>query len=212
MCAEGAASTERPCKAGFPLTPAGAPCPAAGPRCGSGVRVGAGAARGARPYLAISPRAPPAAGRPVAALSHGGGRNGRGARPRSSPYLVKQATHWPAGQRRSRPVRAETPRLRAWAQRRSPPWGRRGKGGPAGAEPQPDLLTRCTGRRRCDLSVLQPGSARPRPRSGRGRSRPLCKLAAPPLLEQELRMLGFREPAGQGQRLQGCQKWACLPL
>lgn len=94
--------------AGFPLTPAGAPCPAAGPRCGSGVRVGAGVTGGARPYLAIWTRAPPAAGRPVAALSHGGGRNGRGAWPRSSPYLVKQATHWPAGQRRSRPVRAET--------------------------------------------------------------------------------------------------------
>lgn len=70
--------------------------------------MGAGAAGGARPYLAISTRAPPAAGRPVAALSHGGGRNGRGAGPRSSPYLVKQATHWPAGQRRFRPVRAET--------------------------------------------------------------------------------------------------------
>lgn len=35
--------------------------------------------RAARPYLAISPRAPPAAWRPAAALSHGGGRNGRGA-------------------------------------------------------------------------------------------------------------------------------------
>lgn len=59
--------------------PAPAATRAAGPRCGSGVRVGAGAAGGARPYLAISPRAPPAAWRPAAALSHGGGRNGRGA-------------------------------------------------------------------------------------------------------------------------------------
>lgn len=92
--------------------------------CGGGRGAG-----GARPYLAISTRAPPAAGRPVAALSHGGGRNGRGARPRSSPYLVKQATHWPAGQRRARPGRAET-LARAPGLRRSPPWGRRGRGGP----------------------------------------------------------------------------------
>lgn len=60
--------------------------------------------------------------------------------------------------------------------------------------------------------ILQLGSVRPRPRSGRGRSCLLWKLAAPPLLEQELRMPGFCEPAGQGQRLQVRQKWACLPL
>lgn len=67
---------------------------------------------------------PPGAGRTVAALSHGGGRNGRGPGPRSSPYLVRQASHWPAGQRRSRPVRAETPAGRL---------GTRGRGVPAGA-------------------------------------------------------------------------------
>lgn len=41
-----------------------------------------------------------------------------------------------------------------------PSLGTRGRGSPAGAEPQPGLLTRCTGRRSCDLSVLLPGSVR----------------------------------------------------
>jgi hypothetical protein len=52
-----------------------------------------------------------------------------------------------------------------------PSLGTRGRGSPspAGAEPQPGLLTRCTRRRRCDLSVLQLGSVReasPKVRSG----------------------------------------------
>lgn len=138
-------------------------------RRGTKVRLrcaGGGGGGGVRPYLAISTRAPPAARRPVAALSHGGGRNGRGARPRSSPYLVKQATHWPAGQRRARPVRAETPG-RAPGLKTQPPWGRRGRGSPAGAEPRPDLLTRCTGGRRRDLCFATGQcEASPKVRSG----------------------------------------------
>lgn len=86
-----------------------------------------------------------------------------------------------------------------------PSLGTAGEGSPAGAEPQPGLLTPGTGGRRCDLSVLPLGSVRPRPRSGRGRPGLLWKLAAPPLLEQELRMPSFRVPSRQRPQLQVCQ-------
>lgn len=64
------------------------------PRCAGG----RGRRRDARPYLAKSARAPPVAGRSAATLSHRADVTD-GAPYCSSPYLVKQAAHWPAGQR-----------------------------------------------------------------------------------------------------------------
>lgn len=71
---------------------------AAEPRCGPGVRGGWGRRRAVRPYLAKSARAPPVAGRSAATLSHRADVTD-GAPDCSLPYLVKQAAHWPAGQR-----------------------------------------------------------------------------------------------------------------
>lgn len=200
-----------------------AACPALPPRPGAPQVCGRGAeARRAAIFGEVGPRPSrrrEARGHPESP----GGRSGRGTRPRSSPYLVKQAAHWPAGQRAAagkpglggRPPAHPAPRVpetlscapREGLQAECPRAGRLRLGSPAGVREGGT----CT-----DFSVLQLGRGRPRPRSHRG------------VLDCSLEGGGTRTSPGRGPCSCGspwvprarrpraaaalCQKWVCLPI
>lgn len=159
---------------------------------------------GGGPRAAIFGDFAPAARRPVAALSHGGGRNGRGARPRSSPYLVKQATHWPAGQRRFRPGRAETLACALRLRDAALP----GDGG--GGEPRRSGAGH--GREALRFVCSATGQCEASPKVRSGPSGPAVEVGGPTPLGARVENAWLSCACRPAAAIADLPEWACLPL